>query len=187
MSSKSPRRTGRWVVLTLVVICALVLLNWVIKRAGGGGSGGQVVLLEVHPNERGPGGRLLTGTPVQAPGRPASADPYLWKAYQFYGSGSLRIQVCAQAFASFQNKTLLGFGNGDTLRMKIDGVTPKDLWKTQSGPAGGAQWNGDVDQGKRVTLEFVVTGLKPGKHTLEFSATLCPIIYWVKVSDLEHR
>jgi len=173
------------------VICALALLIWVLQTPGGGGSAAQVVLLEVHPNERGPGaGRalpLLPGSSLHPPRQPASASPYLWKAYQFYGSGNLRIQVCAQAFASFHNKTMTGFGNGDTLLMKIDGVTPKDLWQTQSGPAGGAQWDGDADQGKRVTLEFLVSGLQPGKHTLEFTATLCPIIYWVKVSDLEHR
>jgi len=172
-----------WGMIGFLVACGLA-------GCGRGGAGAPQVLLEVHPNERGQGPpttSLRTGVSPSEWPVPANAGSYAWKVYQFYGSRNLRIQVCAQTYASFQNKAKNGFGNGDALLMNIDGVTPKDLWEIQSGPAGGAQWDGDKDQGKRVTLEFLVTGLEPGKHTLDFAATMCPIIYWIKVCDLEQR
>jgi len=148
-------------------------------------------LLEVHPNERGQGPpttTLKTGGPFWTWPTPSGSGGYTWKIYRFGGSGSLWIQVCAQNYAAFQNKPNTGFGNGDTLMLVVDGVvTPSDVWGIQSGPAGGYQWKGDVDMGKRLELEFCVTGLTPGPHTLRLTASMCPAIYWIKVYDLEPR
>jgi immune inhibitor A len=140
-------------------------------------------VLEVHPNERaqGPGGGTKLGT---APWQPSGLGPggwYEWKRYEFDGSGNLWIQVCAQCFNSNQNAV----GDSDKLMMKIDGQTPNDAWGIMSGVPGVYQWNGNTDSGNRLTLEFLATGLTPGQHTLQFSADETPIIWWVKVYDLE--
>ena len=149
------------------------------------------VLLEVHPNERGQGPpsiSLNTGAPFWTWPTPSGAGAYTWKNYRFGGSSSLWIQVCAQNYAAFQNKPKNGFGDQDTLMLVVDGVvTPSDVWGIQSGTPGQAQWKGDVDWGKRVSLEFCVTGLAPGLHTLRLTASMCPIVWWVKVHDLEQR
>jgi hypothetical protein len=34
-------------------------------------------------------------------------------------------------------------------------------------------------------LEFLPAGLTPGLHQLQLQAQMSPIIYWVKVNDLE--
>jgi hypothetical protein len=56
-----------------------------------------------------------------------------------------------------------------------------------SGVAGSHQWKGNADGGERLTLEFQPTGLTAGVHTLEFYADETPIIWWVKVYDLDPR
>ena len=148
------------------------------------------VLLEAHPNERGQGPpsiSLNTGAPFWTWPTPTGAGAYTWKNYRFGGSSSLWIQVCAQNYAAFQNMPNTGFGNQDTLLLMVDAQTPSDIWGLQSGPPGGYQWKGDVDWGKRLSLEFCVTGLTPGLHTLRLTASMCPIIYWVKVYDLQPR
>jgi hypothetical protein len=139
------------------------------------------ILLEVHPNERGQGpggGPRIGGQPWQ----PSGLGPGSWykmKVYEFEGGANLWIQVAAQCFSSNQNAV----GEGDKLMMKVDGTVPSDVWGIQSGPAA-YQWKGNVDNGERRTLEFHVTGLTPGRHTIVFSADETPIIWWVKVHDL---
>ncbi len=124
---------------------------------------------------------------MQPSAQSAGPGDYLWKVYEFHAPGNLRIQVCAQAFSASQNKSMIGLDQPDVLRIRVDDVIPSDAWEVQSGPPGRAQWDGAKDQGKRTTLEFLVTGLQPGRHALSFHAWGCPIIYWIKVSDLEHR
>jgi hypothetical protein len=67
--------------------------------------------------------------------------------------------------------------------MRIDGTVPGDVWGAMTGAAGSYQWRGDTDKGNRLTLEFRVTGLAPGKHTLEFAADETPVLWWAKVCD----
>jgi hypothetical protein len=140
------------------------------------------VLLEVHPNERaqGPGGGPMVGT---APWQPSGLGPgslYQWKAYEFDGGADLWIQVCAQCFSASQNAV----GQADRLQLKIDGQTPPDVWGIMSGTPS-HQWDGNVDTGTRLTLEFQPGGLTAGLHTLEFWADETPIIWWIKVCDVE--
>lgn len=116
------------------------------------------------------------------PWQPSGLGPggwYKWKAYEFLGGPNLWIQVCAQCFSTSQNAV----GDGDRLMMKIDGTVPSDTWGIQSGPAS-YQWQGDIDIGKCLTLEFQPTGLSAGTHGLVFSADESPILWWVKVYDL---
>ncbi|NIR03629.1 MAG: hypothetical protein GTN78_26120, partial [Gemmatimonadales bacterium] len=144
------------------------------------------VLLEVHPNERAQGlngGPRLGTAPWTSAGGPIGW--YIWKVYKFAGSGNLWIQVCGQNFDAAQNAPTSGIR--DLLQMRIDGVKPNDVWGIMSGAPGWCQWNGNVDKGKRLTLEFAVYGLVPGKHILQFYANGNPIIWWVKVTDLEER
>jgi PKD repeat protein len=140
-----------------------------------------LTLLEVHPNERaqGPGGGLKLGT---APWQSSGLGPgswYQWKVYQFEGGADLWIQVCAQSFSGSQNAV----GQADRLEMKVDGTSPLDVWGIQSGTSP-HQWDGDVDAGARLALEFQPSGLTGGLHTLEFLADETPILWWVKVSEL---
>jgi hypothetical protein len=74
-------------------------------------------------------------------------------------------------------------GQADRLRLKIDGQVPPDVWGIMSGTAPD-QWDGDVDAGSRLSLEFQPVGLTAGLHRLEFWADETPIIWWVKVADL---
>jgi hypothetical protein len=148
------------------------------------------VLLEVHPNERGPGPtavNLMSGMDYWVWPALTLSTPYPWKQYDFAGSANLWIQVCAQNFSAFQNSQNASLAQEDVLRMTIDGITPPDVWGIQSGPPGSHQWKGSTEKGNRITLEFLVTGLTPGPHALAFQATMSPIIYWVKVYDLEAR
>jgi hypothetical protein len=138
-------------------------------------------VLEVHPNERaqGPGGGPMVGTAPWAPSGLGPGSLYLWKAYQFEASEELWIQVCGQCYSASQNAV----GQADRLRLKIDGQVPPDVWGIMSGTAPD-QWDGDVDAGSRLSLEFQPVGLTAGLHRLEFWADETPIIWWVKVADL---
>ena len=179
-----PARVLPVLALMLVALCGLPRALGTLAPAAA------QVLLEVHPNERGlgpPTVSLKPGGPFWIWPTPSGSGSYTWKVHRFAGSGSLWIQVCAQAYAAFQNKPHTGFGNQDSLLLVVDGVTPSDVWGIQTGPLGGYQWKGDVDQGRRLTLEFLVTGLTPGPHTLRLTGSMCPTIYWIKVYDLEKR
>ncbi len=76
-------------------------------------------------------------------------------------------------------------GDSDKLQMKIDGTIPNDVWGIMTGVPGLFQWKGDNESGNRYTLEFMPLSLQAGKHTLSFFADETPIIWWVKVCDLE--
>ena len=115
-----------------------------------------------------------------------SGAEYLWKEYDFAGSGSLWIQVCAQNFSASQNQQNGSLTQADQLKMLVDGVVPTDVWGIQSGAPGTYQWLGGTDQGKRVTLEFLYQG-QPGLHFLKLQAEMSPAIYWIKVYDLEAK
>jgi hypothetical protein len=146
------------------------------------------VLLEVHPNERAQSatGGPSIGTAPWAPASLASGPWYKWKKYVFGGSSDLWIQVCAQCF----DKTQTGAAESDKLQMRIDGLIPSDWWGIQSGPSGTGfdyQWKGGLDRGDRVTLEFFLTGLTPGSHLIDFRADGTPVIWWVKVTDMNQR
>jgi Tol biopolymer transport system component len=148
------------------------------------------VVLEVHPNERGPGPTAVN----KMPGLDywtwpvlGSGSSYTWKEYDFAGSGNLWIQVCAQNFSAFQNSQNGSLAQEDLLKLTIDGIVPTDFWGIQSGAPGSYQWKGSAEKGTRVTLEFLPVGLSPGLHQLTFDAQMSPIIYWVKVHDLEPR
>ncbi len=119
-----------------------------------------------------------------APWQPSGSGPgglYKWKVYEFDGSADLWVQVCAQCFSTSQNAV----GAPDRLQMRIDGIIPNDVWGVMGGKPGLYQWEGDADWGKRITLEFRLTGLTTGRHTLKFSADETPVLWWVKVQDLQ--
>ncbi len=143
------------------------------------------IILEVHPNERapGPGSIPMIGT---APWQASMTGPgvvYLWKKYQFYAAGDLWIQVCGQAWSASQNFPV----GADKIRVVFDGVTLTDWWGIQSGPLGGPQWDGNVDRGNRLLLEFLVPGVSPGLHTLKIKADETPAIWWIKVTSLSEH
>ncbi len=142
------------------------------------------VLLEVHPNERaqGYGGGPKLGTQCWTSSG-LTGPFYLWKVYQFDGSAELWLQVCAQNFNNIQNAS----GKGDTLQLKIDGQVPDDVWGIMTGWSGVAQWRGDNEHGDRYTLEYQPTGLSAGQHVLKLAAKETPIIWWIKVVDLESQ
>jgi hypothetical protein len=143
------------------------------------------VLLEVHPNERAPGsstGQVIGG---QAWVRPAHVPGamYWWKHHRFVGSDALWIQVCAQNWNAIQN----GTGDDDNIRMRIDGFVPVDYDLIQNGPWGAYQWRGDKEHGHRWALRFLYLGPNPLPvlHALQFEADETPVVWWVKVTDLE--
>jgi uncharacterized membrane protein len=148
------------------------------------------VLLEVHPNERGPGPTGVNRSPgldYWAWPTLASGSSYTWKEYDFDGSANLWIQVCAQNFSAYQNSQNASLPQEDLLKLTIDGIVPSDVWGIQSGAPGSYQWKGSAEKGTRVTLEFLPVGLSPGLHQLVLDAQMSPIIYWIKVYDLEPR
>jgi Tol biopolymer transport system component len=148
------------------------------------------VLLEVHPNERGPGPTAVNrfpGLDYWTWPTLASGSAYTWKEYDFAGSANLWIQVCAQNFSAYQNSQNGSLAQEDLLKLTIDGIVPSDIWGIQSGAPGSYQWKGSAEKGTRVTLEFLPVGLSPGLHQLVLDAQMSPIIYWVKVYDLEER
>jgi hypothetical protein len=139
-------------------------------------------LLEVHPNEGapGPGGAPRIGT---EPWQPSGLGPggwYAWKAYEFEGGTDLWIQACVQCFSSTQNAV----GDSDKLQLSVDGTVPDDFWGIMSGPAGSHQWEGEAEQGDRLTLELRAPALTPGIHTIVVQADETPILWWLKVWDL---
>ena len=181
-------------VVWLMPVVVMVLCGVLLSTAAVGPASAVVplpqILLEVHPNERGEGPPTTTldnGGPFWIWPTPSGSGSYDMEVYQFFGSGSLWIQVCAQAYSASQNLANNGFAKEDIVKMLIDGQTPSDVWGIQSGLVGKAQWRGSVDAGQRLTLEFLVTQLVPGKHTLRFTASMCPVIWWIKVYDLEER
>jgi hypothetical protein len=138
------------------------------------------VLLEVHPNERAPGAsdpQFLGWDPwTQPTSSPASS--YWWKKYEFYANGPVWIQVCAQNWDSSQK----GYGDDDNTKMQINGLTPSDYDGIQTGAA--YQWSGSKEKGARRTLRFLHVGA-PGKHSLWIGADESPVLWWIKVTDLE--
>jgi len=140
------------------------------------------VLLEVHPNERAPG----VGTPWIIGGAPWSqptsspAGSYWWKKYEFAAHGPLWIQACAQNW----DKTQKGYADHDDTKLQVNGAAPTDYDLIQTGPAGGWQWLGQNEGGKRVALRFLVP-CTPGKQTLWIGADESPALWWLKVIDLE--
>jgi Tol biopolymer transport system component len=143
------------------------------------------VLLEVHPNERAPGtntGQVIGVAPWTRPG-PTQPSMYWWEHYRFAGSDALWIQVCAQNWNATQN----GTGDDDNIRMRIDGFVPVDYDLIQNGPWGAYQWKGSKENGHRWTLRFLYLGASPIPvlHALQFEADETPVIWWIKVTDLE--
>jgi hypothetical protein len=148
------------------------------------------VLLEVHPNERGPGPTAVTrfpGLDYWTWPTLASGSAYTWKQYDFDGSANLWVQVCAQNFSAFQNSQNGSLAQEDLLKLILDGVVLSDFWGIQSGAPGSYQWKGSAETGNRVTLEFLALGLTPGLHQLVLQAKMSPVIYWIKVHDFEAR
>jgi len=144
--------------------------------------GAPSVLLEVHPDERapGPGSIPMIGTVPWQASMTGPGGVYEWKKYQFEASGDLWVQVSGQAWSAAQNYPV----GADKIRVDFDGVKLTDWWGIQSGPAGGPQWDGNVDRGKRLLLEFLVPGVSAGLHTLKINADETPVLWWVKVVNL---
>ena len=69
-------------------------------------------------------------------------------------------------------------------RANAAGKVPDDVWSIMSGPSGVYQWQGDVEAGRRVPLEFRPAGLSAGTHSLVFWTDETPIVWWLKVHDL---
>jgi len=145
------------------------------------------VLLEVHPNERAPGahnGLYIGGPPWTNPGIGPQGS-YFWQYYVFAGSEVLWIQVCAQCWDKNQNPS----GDDDNLMMDINGIRPPDYDGIMSG-SGSWQWRGDKMFGKRHTYRFLyIDPLGPGiyKHQISIGADEAPVLWWLKVTDLEEQ
>ncbi len=142
-------------------------------------------VLEVHPNERAPGRTIGAGG--ASLGGPYWVDPinklvagYWWQEYRFAASGVLSVQVCAQNWAATQN----GDGDDDNTKVAINGVALADYDGIQNGPPGGWQWIGATEQGQRWTLRFLALGA-PGMQSVKIAADQAPVLWWVKVTDLE--
>jgi hypothetical protein len=147
---------------------------------------GPPVVLEVHPNERAPG-----QTPSQflgvAPWTQPTVSPhasYVWQKYVFAASDTLWIQICAQNMAGWQQS---GHSDDDNTWMTINGFMLIDYDGIQQGNPGGWQWRGSKEQGQRWTLRFLWWGGGQGTqtHNLWIGADESPILWWIKVTDLE--
>ncbi len=143
------------------------------------------VLLEVHPNERAPG--RAAGAGGASLGGPYWVDPigklvavYWWQEYKFAASGVLWVQVCAQNWTGTQN----GDGDDDNTKVAVNGVALADYDGIQNGPPGGWQWIGATEAGQRWTLRFLAVGA-PGMQSVKIAADQAPVLWWVKVTDLE--
>ncbi len=170
------------------VVIALLLCGAVLWTGGVGLA--QVpepaVLLEVHPNERAPGS--ATGPGGAYLGGPFWVDPistnrasYWWQKYRFFSSsGLLWVQVCAQNWSTAQT----GDGDDDMMKVAINGVALGDYDGIQNGAAGSYQWIGDAELGQRWTLRFLALG-QGGLQRLEIAADQAPVVWWIKVTDLE--
>jgi hypothetical protein len=144
------------------------------------------VLLEVHPNERAPGqvaSQFLGGAPWTQPTTSAHAS-YVWKKYVFAGSDTLWIQICAQNMAGWQQT---GHSDDDNTWMTINATMLPDYDGIQQGNPWGWQWRGSKEQGQRWALRFLWAGGLPGTqtHNLWVGADESPLLWWVKVTDLE--
>jgi len=140
------------------------------------------VLLEVHPNERAPGvatTQYLGKSPWTQPTSTPAAN-YWWKTYEFAAHGPLWIQLCAQNWSSAQK----AYAANDRTKLQVNGLVPTDYDLIQSGTPGSWQWLGKTDQGKRVTLRFLAP-VAPGKQALWIGAAESPVLWWLKVIDLE--
>jgi len=143
------------------------------------------VLLEVHPNERAPGASTNQYLGKQPWTQPTSspAGSYWWKKYEFAAHGPLWIQVCAQNW----DKTQKGYGDHDDTQLQfplLGPLVPVDYDGIQSGAPGSWQWAGGAESGKRTTLRFLVP-CTPGKQVLWIGADESPVLWWLKVTDLE--
>ena len=141
------------------------------------------VLLEVHPNERAPGAssdQYLGKPPWTQPMTGPARGSYWWKKHEFAAHGPLWVQACLQNW----DKTQKGYADHDDTKLYVNGVAPADYDLIQTGPAGGWQWLGQNEGGKRVTLRFLVP-VTPGKQVLWIGADESPALWWLKVIDLE--
>ncbi len=143
------------------------------------------VVLEAHPNERAQG--RAAGAGGASLGGPYWVDPinklvavYWWKEYRFAASGVLWVQVCAQNWAGTQN----GDGDDDNTKVAVNGVALADYDGIQNGAPGGWQWIGATEAGQRWTLRFLAVGA-PGMQSVKIAADQAPVLWWVKVTDLE--
>jgi len=140
------------------------------------------VLLEVHPNERAPGAidpQFLGWDPWTQP-TSSPANSYWWKKYEFYANGPVWIQVCAQNWDKWQK----GYASDDNTWLDVNGIKLADYDGIQSGPPGGWQWVGSKENGQRWALRFLHLGT-PGKQDLWIGADESPLLWWIKVTDLE--
>ena len=143
------------------------------------------VVLEVHPNERGAGWHTGQYLGIDAWKRKSTSahSGYWWQDYEFAGSGLFWIQACAQNW----DKAQVGYAgtqDDDNTYLFINGGYPADYDGIQTGPAGSWQWRGDLEHGQRWTLRFLALG-KPGPQLLRVGCDESPVVWWVKVTDLE--
>jgi hypothetical protein len=95
---------------------------------------------------------------------------------------ALYIEVCAQNWSSAQK----GYAANDRMKLQINGLVPTDYDGIQTGVPGSWQWLGKNEMGKRVTLRFLVFGTQ-GKQALWLGAGESPLVWWIKVTDLEEH
>jgi hypothetical protein len=143
------------------------------------------VVLEVHPNERAPGastnqyiGKAPWTQPASSP-----ASSYWWKKYEFAAHGPLWVQICAQNWDKVQK----GYADHDDTQLQfplLGPMIPVDYDGIQSGAPGSWQWAGGAESGKRTALRFLVP-VTPGKQVLWIGADESPVLWWLKVTDLE--
>jgi len=143
------------------------------------------VVLELHPNERAPGASTNQYLGKQPWTQPTSspAGSYWWKKYEFAAHGPLWVQICAQNWDKVQK----GYGDHDDTQLQfplLGPLVPVDYDGIQSGAPGTWQWAGGAESGKRTTLRFLVPCL-PGKQALWIGADESPVLWWLKVIDLE--
>jgi len=171
-------------VVLVVALCVALLTGIVTPAAAQQSWPGVPVVLEVHPNERAPGSSTpRIGVAPWARTLGANVGSYWWEDYKFVAGTVLWVQVCAQNWSGTQ----IGRGDDDNTRMSIDGVVLNDYDGVQTGPAGGYQWTGNVEQGQRWTLRFlaVYPPQPPFLHYLRIAADEQPVLWWIKVTDLE--
>lgn len=181
----------RGVALVSGVVYVLVLCCWAVPALAQQGPWPMPqVLLEVHPNERAPGqfsNQYIGGPPWTNPGTGPSGS-YFWQYHVFAGSDVLWIQVCAQCWTKTQNQPFAGLDD-DNMMLDINGLRPPDYDWIMSG-TGSWQWRGDKMFGKRHTYRFLyIDPLGPGiwKHQISIGADEAPVLWWLKVTDLEEQ
>ncbi len=172
---------GRYAVLVSTLVCVAVLCGLAGPALAQGYLAPDVVL-EVHPNERAPGQssvQFLGGSPWTQPTASAH-NSYVWQKYVFAASGLLWVQVCAQNWDQWQK----GYVSDDNTWLDVNGVKPADFDGIQNGNPGGWQWVGCKENGQRWTLRFLCFG-QPGAQSLWIGADESPLVWWIKVTDLE--